>query len=274
MNRVTFNWKIENFDYALKTFGSRGVISPGFKVVDYNGKENMVKLKFETYTGGGFDVLDVKENGVDVDLEKYSLVHVKLISKHELCLAASLDFDCDGNTVSCDFGDPEKNVYMHSSKFSIWGNTMDLSEGEDHYWEFRNQQSKITFSTSNGRGTTVKGQDFQGFCVINSRATFLIKVQVSTPGVFTNSTSPVQSDLNENQIGSIQTKALCTQELSDVEEDVLVDILLMAYKHNLDDIKKVASKRILKDRPKFAKSVYFVNKMKENPDVLLELFQS
>jgi len=271
MNRVTFNWKIENFDHALKTFGRRGIISPGFNVVDYYGKENTVKLKFQTFTGGCYDMYEVKENGLDVDMGKYSLVEVRLIAKHELCLAASLDFDSEGNTVSCEFGDTEKNEYVQSSKLYTYG---EFLEGEDKYWEFKNLPSKITYSTSNGRGTTVGGHVFGGFCVSNSRATLLMKVQVSTPGVCTNSTSPVQSDLNENQIRCIQTKALCLQELPEVEEDVVVDILLMAHKHNLDDIKNVASQRILMDRSKFAKSIYFVKKMKENPDVLLELFQS
>jgi len=274
MNKVTFNWKIENFDQALKTFGKRGVISPGFKVIDYDGKESLVKLRFETCTGSGYDMYNVKENGLDVDLDKYSLVEVKLIAKHDFCLAASLDFDSEGNTVLCEFGDPEKNEYVQSSKLYTYGDGFDLSEGEDKYWEFKNLPSKITYSTSNGRGTTVGGHVFGGFCVSNSRATLLMKVQVSTPGVCTNSTSPVQSDLNENQIRCIQTKALCLQELPEVEEDVVVDILLMAHKHNLDDIKNVASQRILMDRSKFAKSIYFVKKMKENPDVLLELFQS
>jgi len=270
INRVTFNWKIENFNHALKTFGRRGLVSPGFNVVDYDGKENMVKLKFQTFTGGCYDMYEVKENGLDVDMDKYSLVEVRLIAKRELCLAASLDFDSEGNTFFCEFGDTEINEYVQSSKSFTYG---DSSEGEDKYWEFKNLPSKITYSTSNGRGTA-RDHVFEGFCVSNSRATFLMKVQVSTPGVCTNSTSPVQSDLNENQIRCIQTKALCLQELPEVEEDVVVDILLMAHKHNLDDIKNVASQRILMDRSKFAKSIYFVKKMKENPDVLLELFQS
>ena len=109
VNRVTFHWKIENFDCALKTFGVRGVTSPGFKVVDYDGMENMVQLKFDKFTRAGYEMYNVKEkNGLDVDLEKYSLVEVRLISKGELCLAASLDFDSEGNAVSCEFGDPEK----------------------------------------------------------------------------------------------------------------------------------------------------------------------
>lgn len=261
VNRVTFHWKIENFDRALKTFGVRGVTSPGFKVVDYDGKENVVKLKFDKFTGSGYEMHNVKENGLDVDLEKYSLIEVKLISKGELCLAARLDIDSEGNTVSCDVGDPEKIEFVSgSSSYS----------SEDRYWDLKSLVSNITYSTSNGKGTTVDGHVFGGFIVSNTRETLQMKVQISTPGVVTNSTSPVQNDLNENQI----TKALCLQELPEEEESVVVDILLMAHKHKLEDIKKVASQRILMDKTRFAKSDYFVKKMKETPDVLLELFQS
>ena len=66
---------------------------------------------------------------------------------------------------------------------------------------------------------------------------------------------------------------LCFHKLSDVEENMVVDILILADRHNLEDFKKVAMQRILMNKSKFVKNKEFVEKINQTPLLLMELFQ-
>lgn len=66
---------------------------------------------------------------------------------------------------------------------------------------------------------------------------------------------------------------LCFRKLPEVEENKVVDILILADRHNLEDFKKLSMQRILKHKKKFLKDEDFVAKLKETPHILMDLFQ-
>ena len=67
---------------------------------------------------------------------------------------------------------------------------------------------------------------------------------------------------------------LCFHKLNEVEENMVVDILILADRHNLEDFKKVAMQRILMNKSKFVKMKEFVEKINQTPLLLMELFQN
>jgi len=64
---------------------------------------------------------------------------------------------------------------------------------------------------------------------------------------------------------------VCFHRFPEIKEDMVVDILILADRHNLDDFKKVAIQRVLQDKSKFFSDENFVNKMKMVPNLLVEL---
>jgi len=65
----------------------------------------------------------------------------------------------------------------------------------------------------------------------------------------------------------------CLHKLPEVDETKVVDILILADRHNLEDFKKMAMQRILKNKAKFLKDEDFVAKLKEAPHILMDFFQ-
>eukprot|EP00092_Neocalanus_flemingeri_P022630 GFUD01024545.1.p1 GENE.GFUD01024545.1~~GFUD01024545.1.p1 ORF type:complete len:403 (-),score=82.35 GFUD01024545.1:64-1206(-) len=63
------------------------------------------------------------------------------------------------------------------------------------------------------------------------------------------------------------------QKLPELEDHMVVDILFVADRHDLEDFKKVIMQRIQMNKPKFVKNEYFLEKLRESPDLLLEFFQ-
>eukprot|EP00092_Neocalanus_flemingeri_P017952 GFUD01019426.1.p1 GENE.GFUD01019426.1~~GFUD01019426.1.p1 ORF type:complete len:373 (+),score=87.58 GFUD01019426.1:79-1197(+) len=66
---------------------------------------------------------------------------------------------------------------------------------------------------------------------------------------------------------------LCFHKLPEVDEDRVVDILILADRHNLEDFKKVAIRRIMMNKAELFKDEEFVEKMKMSPHLLVELVQ-
>jgi len=65
---------------------------------------------------------------------------------------------------------------------------------------------------------------------------------------------------------------MCLRKLPEVEENKVVDILILADRHNLEEFKKLSMQMILKDKKKFLKDEDFVAKLKETPHILMDLF--
>jgi len=63
---------------------------------------------------------------------------------------------------------------------------------------------------------------------------------------------------------------LCFHKLPEVEEDMVVDILIMADRHNLANFKKIAMERIEMNKDKYWNDENFANKLKEIPSLLVE----
>jgi len=66
---------------------------------------------------------------------------------------------------------------------------------------------------------------------------------------------------------------LCFRKLPEVDDKMVVDILIIADRHNLGDFKKVAMQRILKNKAKFLKDKDFVTKINQTPSILMDFFQ-
>ena len=64
---------------------------------------------------------------------------------------------------------------------------------------------------------------------------------------------------------------LCFRKLPEGEENKVVDILILADRHNLEDFKKLSMQMILKDKKDEDEN--FVGKLKETPHILMDLFQ-
>jgi len=64
---------------------------------------------------------------------------------------------------------------------------------------------------------------------------------------------------------------VCFHRFPEIQEDMVVDILILADRHNLEDFKKVAVQRILADKGKFFSDEDFAKKMKMSPQLLFEL---
>ena len=66
---------------------------------------------------------------------------------------------------------------------------------------------------------------------------------------------------------------LCLRKLPEVEDNKVVDILILADRHNLEDFKKLSMQRILKDKNKFLKDEDFVTKLNGTPHILMDFFK-
>jgi len=64
---------------------------------------------------------------------------------------------------------------------------------------------------------------------------------------------------------------VCFHRFPEIQEDMVVDILILADRHNLEDFKEAAVQRILANKAKFFSDEDFVNKMKMIPHLLVEL---
>ena len=66
---------------------------------------------------------------------------------------------------------------------------------------------------------------------------------------------------------------ICFQKLSEMGDDMIVDFLFMADKHNLVEYKKAAMARIYGDKAKFMENKLFVEKLTEVPHLMMELLK-
>ena len=67
---------------------------------------------------------------------------------------------------------------------------------------------------------------------------------------------------------------LCLFKLLDQADDKVVDILIQLDRQGgFDDVKKLVMTRIVLEKSKFMKNDFFLEKMKENPQLLIKLFQ-
>ena len=66
---------------------------------------------------------------------------------------------------------------------------------------------------------------------------------------------------------------LCFKKLPEADNKMAADILFVAHRHNLEEFKKVVMKRIHMNKPEFVKDNNFLDKLKQTPDLLLELFK-
>jgi len=354
VNKVIFNWKVESFPRVLKSFGKIGFESPEFKVVSSDGEVHSLKLRFKEYYSDNGPVDYIEENGDVKDIDELTLINVEVIntSKKKFCLAGSLVYVNEEND--------DKVIGM-------FGNPV-LAEFNDSGWVFENK-FKILVEWCGGDKEDLTNY----FCVDYAIETMKIKVELTTPGIVTNSIKLVPSEFTVKEIGanrlftdikSLMTKAdeyadfniacegqmfpcheailrtrspvfdkmfqqemkesstrqmtindvkkdtigamleylytgevkkkveneselvyvadkyelaglleLCLHKLIEVEENMVVDILIMADRHDLKDFKKVAMQRILMNKSKFGNDTDFVEKMKQTPNLLVELFQ-
>ena len=67
---------------------------------------------------------------------------------------------------------------------------------------------------------------------------------------------------------------LCYQKFLNTDDDSkLVEMLIMADRHNLDNIKKLAMARITKNKNKFLKDAEFIEQMKKHPELIMEFHE-
>merc|ERR1719186_819045 len=66
---------------------------------------------------------------------------------------------------------------------------------------------------------------------------------------------------------------ICFQKLPEIGDDMIVDFLFMADKHNFVEYRKAAMARIYADKDKFMKDREFLEKLREVPDLMLELLK-
>jgi len=352
-NKVIFNWKIEIFPRVIKAFGKTGLESPEFKVVSSDGEVQSLKLRFKEFSSDNGPVTFIEENGGVRHIDDHALINVEVINttKKKFFLTGSLVIDDGVGEEKGTFGNLEKEEFKDSD------------------WVFANESCNIVVTFSNG----IEGGLTSFFCVRNATETMKMKVELTTPGLVTNTIRIVPSEYTVKEIGanrlvtdikSLLTKAdeyadfsilsegqdfpcheailrtrspvfdkmfqqemkesssrqmviedvkkdavgamleylytgevkkkveneseliyvadkyeiaglleLCLHKLNEVEEDMVVDILIMADRHNLKDFKKVAMQRILMNKSMFGVDEDFVEKMKQTPHLLVELFQ-
>jgi len=89
-----------------------------------------------------------------------------------------------------------------------------------------------------------------------------------------------QTDLNESEIIYLGDKydikgllELTLRKLPQLPDSKIKDILFVANRHNLEDFKKVAMQRVLSNKTKFIRDEEFLSKLKQTPDLLMELFK-
>jgi len=66
---------------------------------------------------------------------------------------------------------------------------------------------------------------------------------------------------------------LCFHKLPEIEDDKVLNILILADRHNLEKFKNVAMQRIIKDKQKFLKNEDFATKINQVPSILMDFFQ-
>ena len=110
INKINFNWKIENFAPMLKTYGTIGLVSPELRVLSgCKGKEHPLQLRLKKDHWPHI----IKEDGVVKAIKDFTLVQVEVInsSTDELWnfgLAGSIDIDMEGVKLSGVFGNAEE----------------------------------------------------------------------------------------------------------------------------------------------------------------------
>jgi len=89
-----------------------------------------------------------------------------------------------------------------------------------------------------------------------------------------------QTDLNEAELIYLGDKydiqgllELTLRKLPQLHDSKIKDILFVANRHNLEDFKKVAMQRVLSNKTKFIRDEEFLSKLKQTPDLLMELFK-
>jgi len=353
VDKVIFNWKIENFPRMLKSFSTTGFDSPEFKVTSSDGRVYPLKLRFQQRIlseESGVSLDSIEEDGDYRDCADHALITVSVINMDNVkfCLAGSLILGED--KVKGEFGDPEKAQFK-----------------EDN-WVFINKSTSISCEYSDG-----SAEDFTGFCVDSATQTLNMQAEISTPGLVTSSVSLVPREGTVKEIGAkrlaadikslldnsdvfsdfsivcegqyhqcheaiLRTRSpvfermfqqemkesssrelliddvkkdtveamleyiytgeltrkvkneseliyvadkyalaglleICFHNLDEVEENMVVDILILADRHNLEDFKKVAMQRILINKSRFVKMEEFVEKINQTPLLLMELFK-
>lgn len=360
VDKVTFNWKIENFPSVLRIFGVNGFESHEFKVTSSDGMVHALKLKF---TKSPIETTSLKVNGADVIHPwNYSLINFEVVfsssKKEKVYLAGKLEFDLQGRKVMGIFGNADAVEFVFNSR-----------------WVLTNRTDKSVYTTNANHSDT--NHSTTGFFISNYISTLVMKLRLVTPGVVNNTISLVPSEKAVKEIGasrlasdikSLLTNAeeysdftisceddifhchihchetilrmrspvfarmfeqkmsestnrvlsicdvkedtvealleyiytgeitmkvenesellyiadkyeiaglleLCFHKLPEVELDMVVDILIMADRHKLEDFKKVAMQRIQMNKAKFRSDDNFVNKMKQIPHLLVEFFQ-
>jgi len=356
-NKVTYNWKIENFAKCLKVFRKIGIDSPGFKVTNHKNEVHLVKIKLEEE---GYSLETLEEDGTKKSVTDFTLLRVSMEvtdtsttddeEQPEFPLAGNLDFKLDGKCSSASFGNSEEDNFVNSNG-----------------WSFVNSSSKIVYKKRSCSSHTYTS----GFCVAKNAETLQLKVELTTPGHLSNTISLVPNEYTVKETGGSRLMAdmksllsradvyadfailcgskkypcheailrarspvfdtmfmqemkesttreliiedvtediidafleyiytgeitkkvenesglvyvadkysvpglleVCFHRFPEIQENMVVDILILADRHNLEDFKKVAIQRVLQDKAKFFSEEDFVNKMKMVPNLLVEL---
>jgi len=351
VDKVIFNWKIENFPRVLRSFGKTGFDSPEFKVTSSDGQVHSLKLRFQQMkVPGGGNLYRIGGGHAD----DFTLIDVSVVNSNgvKFCLAGSLNIFMLPQNLKGEFGDPVLAQFVEDS------------------WVFKSDMIDYSYeNSSHGDGDG----EFTGFCVDNVTQTLKMQAEITTPGLVTNSVSlvPCESTVKEKgatrlvtDIKSLLDKAdvfsdfrivcgglmlpcheailrarspvfdrmfqqdmkesssrelsiedvqkdtveamleyiytgevtkmvkneaelvyvadkyelpglleLCFHKLNEVDESMVIDLLILADRHKLEDFKKVLMQRILMNKARFVQMKEFVTKINQTPQLLMELFQ-
>jgi len=356
VDKVIFNWKIENFPRVLRSFGQTGFDSPEFKVTSSDGQVHSLKLRFQQMKvpgGGILDRIDDQEPD-NRHIDDFTLIDVTVVNSNgvKFCLAGSLEIFMLNGYLGGNIGDPVLAQFFEES------------------WVFKSYRIYFYYhDSSHGDGEG----EFTGFCVDNATQTLKMVAEIFTPGLVTNSVSLVpsestvkekgatrlvtdikslldkadlfsdfrivcgglmlpcheailrarspvfdsmfQQDMKESSsrelsiedvqndtveamleyiyTGGVTKKVkneselvyvadkyelpglleLCFHKLNEVDESMVIDILILADRHKLEDFKKVLMHRILMNKARFVQMKEFVTKINQTPLLLMELFQ-
>lgn len=184
VDKVIFNWKIENFPRILRSFGQTGFDSPEFKVTSSDGRAYSLKLRFQQMKVPDGGILDrIDEEGDCRNVGDYTLIDVSVVNANggKFCLAGSLSIFMLGQRLGGEFGDPV------------------LAQFVEDNWIFKSNRIDYCYhDSSRGDGEG----EFTGFCVDNATQTLKMQAEITTPGLVTNSVSLVPSESTVKEKGA------------------------------------------------------------------------
>lgn len=162
VDKVTFNWKIENFPSVLRIFGVNGFESHEFKVTSSDGMVHALKLKF---TKSPIETTSLKVNGADVIHPwNYSLINFEVVfsssKKEKVYLAGKLEFDLQGRKVMGIFGNADAVEFVFNSR-----------------WVLTNRTDKSVHTTNANHSDT--NHSTTGFFISNYISTLEMKLRLS-----------------------------------------------------------------------------------------------